>query len=211
MSGEKKQRKLSSAERLRLEEFGKLCDELAAQGYKRVDLTVSMFKANVLAVVALIVISAVVFPLFFLVHPDAEFVLSPVEIVMGVIVFLVLVVAHELVHGFTWSRFTPHGFADVDFGVMLDSLSPYCTCKMPLPRDHYIIGALMPLIVFGLVPMVIAFCAGWVPLLDIAILMTVAAAGDVMIVVKALGYHTNAREVLLYDHPTDAGCVIFER
>ena len=208
---QKKERKLSIAERLRLDEFNELWDELAAKGYRRVDLTVSMFKANTLAIVAFIVISAVVFPLFSLAHPGTEFILSPVEIVGGIIAFIVLVVVHELIHGLTWSRFTPHGFADVDFGVMLNSLSPYCTCKMPLPRDNYILGALMPLIVLGLVPLVIAFCTGWLLMLYIAVLMIVAAAGDVMIVVKALGYHTNAREVLLYDHPTEAGCVIFER
>jgi hypothetical protein len=118
---------------------------------------------------------------------------------------------HELIHGLTWSFFTPHGFKDIDFGIMRDSLTPYCTCKMPLPKGQYIVGALMPLIVFGIIPIVVAFCTGWIGFLYLGILMTVSAAGDVMIVVKALRHKSTADETLLYDHPTEAGSVIFER
>jgi hypothetical protein len=41
--------------------------------------------------------------------------------------------------------------------------------------------------------------------------MTDGAAGDIMIVAKILAHKTTSSDVLLYDHPTAGGSVIFER
>ena len=211
MARKKKERKLTEAEQRRLSEFNETCDNLAAQGYKQTNLVISLVAANVIAIAAFAVLGIACLLLFSKAYPDTDFSVPMHEFIIYLVVFVVLVVAHELVHGLTWSRFTPNGFADIDFGIMRDSLTPYCTCKMPLPKGQYILGALMPLIAFGLIPIVAAFCTGWIGLLYLGILMTVSAAGDVMIVVKALGHKSTASEVLLYDHPTEAGSVIFER
>ena len=51
------------------------------------------------------------------------------------------------------------------------------------------------------------------PFLYIGMIMVIAATGDVMIVIKVLRHkpEPGSTEVLLYDHPTEAGSVIFER
>ena len=41
--------------------------------------------------------------------------------------------------------------------------------------------------------------------------MTVAATGDVMIAVKVLRCKPESDDILLFDHPTEAGSVVFER
>ncbi|MDO5117534.1 MAG: DUF3267 domain-containing protein [Eggerthellaceae bacterium] len=207
----KKERKLTDAEIRRLETFNATCDELASQGYKRVGLEVGILFANIVAIVAVIVLFFALLPLFSMAHPEAEISLSLGGFFAVIVVFLVLIVVHELIHGLTWSFYAPRGFKDIEFGIMRDSFTPYCTCSAPLQRGAYITGALMPLIILGILPIVIAFVIGYVPLLYIGIFMTVSAAGDVLIVLKVLRYKTTASDVLLYDHPTEAGSVIFER
>ena len=48
-------------------------------------------------------------------------------------------------------------------------------------------------------------------LLLIGMVMILGAAGDILIVIELLRYRSNAAEKLIYDHPTQAGCVVFER
>ena len=43
------------------------------------------------------------------------------------------------------------------------------------------------------------------------IIMTVSAAGDIMIVWRLLTYRSQAETVVYIDHPTQAGGVIFEK
>ena len=211
MEDEKKERKLTEAEQRRLDHFNGVCEELDAQGYERINLTVSIFWANVIAIAGLFVMFAIAVPLFLFMHPETEFFLDFRELFIFLIALVVLIVVHELVHGLTWSFFAPNGFKDIEFGIMMDSLTPYCTCATPLAKGHYIIGALMPMIVLGIIPTIVAFAIGSMLLLYIGIIMIDAAAGDVMIVTKVLMHKTQSEDSLIYDHPTEAGSVIFEK
>ncbi len=47
--------------------------------------------------------------------------------------------------------------------------------------------------------------------LFMGIIMTVSAAGDIMIVWCLPTYRSQAETVVYMDHPTQAGCVIFEK
>ena len=131
--------------------------------------------------------------------------------VLFVITLVVLVVVHELIHGLTWSIFAQDHFKSIEFGFMKEYATPYCTCTVPLKKGAYIAGALMPLIILGIMPAVIAIFIGSFFLLAIGFVMIMAAGGDIMIVLKLLGYKSDAADVLIYDHPTQAGSVIFER
>ena len=206
-----KERILTEAEQRRLDAFNATCDDLVAQGYRRTDLGIGIAAANIVAIVVLIVLLVVLLPLFGVVQPDAYIEMSVGMFLILAVIFLVLIVAHELIHGLTWSFFAPRGFADIEFGIMRDSLTPYCTCRTPLRKGAYVLGALMPLIVLGLLPIAIALIGGFLPLLYLGICMTASAMGDVMIVAKVLGYKAASDDVLLFDHPTEAGSVIFER
>ena len=206
-----KQRKLSPAEEKRLQRFDAICHELEDQGFARHDLTVGIVRANVFAVVFAIPVFIIGFGAYFAVNNGGSFGFELSDLLIALGAMFGLTVIHELVHGLTWSRFSENGWGDIEFGFMKEYLTPYCTCKAPLPKTPYIIGALMPGILLGIVPAAIGVLAGSYLVLFIGLIMTVSAAGDVLIVFELLRYSSDAAEKLIFDHPTQAGCVIFER
>ena len=211
--GDKKNRKLSAREQRRFDVFEKTCDTLVGQGYKRTDLTISIVKANLLILLLAIPLVAIGVLLFAWKNPLKLLRPTPTESLIFIIVFFVLIVAHEFIHGLTWSVFAEHHFKDIDFGFMKEYLTPYCTCSTPLTKRHYIWGALMPCIVLGIIPTVLGILLGSALLFWTGIVMTLSAGGDMMIVWKVMRYkkQEGSEEILVYDHPTQAGSVIFEK
>jgi hypothetical protein len=210
---DEKNRKLSAKEQRRLEVFEKTCEALVGQGYKRNDLTISIVKANLFVMLLAIPVIAIGVLLFIWKNPIALLRPTSTGSLLFIILFLVLIVAHELIHGLTWSVFAEHHFKDIDFGFMKEYLTPYCTCATPLTKRHYIWGALMPCIVLGIIPAVLGILLGSGLLFWIGIFMTLSAGGDIMIVWKVMRYkkQEGSEEILIYDHPTQAGSVIFEK
>ena len=207
-------RKLSPTEQRRLQHFQSLSERLEAQGYQRKELTVGIVAANVFAVLLGIPVIIVGLILFFLRH--AEHLGSAISL-MGraslllVVVFFALIVVHEGIHGLTWSIFAENHLKDIEFGFMKEYLTPYCSCACPLTKGAYLLGALMPLVILGLIPTIIAIVIGHWWMLWIGFVMTISAGGDVIIAWKVIFHRSAAREVLYCDHPTQAGVVVFER
>ena len=69
----------------------------------------------------------------------------------------------------------------------------------------------MPLLVLGVIPMLVGVAIGNLNVLTIGILMADAAAGDILIIHRVMGYKSDTREQLYMDYPTEAGCVVFKR
>ena len=206
-----KARKLSDAEKRRLAAFNELSDRMEQEGYRKTELTISIVKANVFAIVLLIPVMVIGFGLFFLLNREFRMARSVSDMLLLAGGVLILTVAHELVHGLSWALFTGQHMKDIEFGFMKEYLTPYCACKVPLKKGQYIFGALMPLVLVGLVPLAAGILTGYFPLLLIGIVMTVSAAGDIMIVWNILRYRSAAAEVLYVDHPTQGGGIIFEK
>ncbi|QIH35635.1 DUF3267 domain-containing protein [Sphingobacterium sp. DR205] len=127
---------------------------------------------------------------------------------LGVLVVVIGVVVHELIHGITWSCYIKNGFRSIKFGVLMKMLTPYCHCKEPLRVKQYIIGALMPSIILGIIPIIYAWFSGNTNILLFAIFFTASAAGDFMIV--QLIWREDMRSLVL-DHPSEAGCFIYKK
>ena len=208
---EEASRKLTKAEQRRLEAFEKMSEEKIAAGYRRTDFTIGIVKANVFAIVLLIPVAIIGLVLFFWKNGFNLGGMDFSNYLLFMIAFLVLIVVHELIHGVSWAIFSEHHFKDIEFGFMWKYLTPYCTCSVPLSKGQYIFGALMPMFLLGIVPMIVGILTGWFLWLLIGIIMTDAAAGDIMIVWNILNYKTTAQEFVYVDHPTQAGGVIFER
>ena len=207
-----RQRELSAAEQARLERYERVSAELVAQGYQRSELTIGIVRANVLTLVLGLPFVVVGVLAFFLANHGRDVALGLADrsfLMIGLV--LVLVVVHELIHGLTWSIFSAHHWADIEFGFMKEYLTPYCTAASPLPRGGYILGALMPMITLGLVPTIYAIATADLGLLVVGIIMTLAGGGDLLIVIELLRHKSRAQDVLVYDHPTQAGAVVFER
>ena len=202
-------RVLSEEEQKRLARFEQTAQELTKQGYTRHDLTIGMGKASWIAILLLIPLFIAGYGLYYLVHHKIE--MTGFNGATFLIVFLLLTVVHELIHGISWSIFTPNDFKDIAFGIMMPYLSPYCTCMAPLTKPRHIFGTVMPLILLGIIPTVIGIAAGIPMALLMGLLMIDIATGDILIIRKILAYKTSAKDVVYMDHPTDAGGVIFER
>ena len=202
-------RVLSEEEQKRLARFEQTAQELTKQGYTRHDLTIGMGKASWIAIFLLIPLFIAGYGLYYLVHHKIE--MTGFNGAAFLIVFLLLTVVHELIHGISWSIFTPNHFKDIAFGIMMPYLSPYCTCMAPLTKPRHIFGTVMPLILLGIIPTVIGIAAGIPMALLMGLLMIDIATGDILIILKILAYKTSAKDVVYMDHPTDAGGVIFER
>ena len=208
-----KNRKLSAKEQRRLNVFEETCERLSQQGYKRNDLTISIVKANLFVFLLAIPVVAIGILLFVWKNPISLLTPNPRGSLLFIVLFIVLIVAHELIHGLTWSLYAEHHFKDIEFGFMKELLTPYCTCTTPLPKKHYILGALMPCIVLGIIPTAIGILLGSYLLFWIGIVMILSAGGDIMIVWKVMKFkkQDESKEILIYDHPTQAGSVIFEK
>ena len=145
-----KSRELTEAEKRRMEKFEAMSESMIAQGYRKVELTVSVVFANVFSVILFIPVFGLSLWIFFSRNPDTEFHAWSATGIILLISFVVLTVVHELIHGLSWSIFTRHHWQDIEFGFMKQYMTPYCTCGTPLGKGPYIAGALMPLIVRGL-------------------------------------------------------------
>ncbi len=203
-------RKLSSAEAKRQQHFVEYCNTLLSQGYKQKTITMSISEANKLAFVLGTPIIVMLAIPFFLVNQSDFFSTSFVEILLLFVLVLVLVVVHELIHGITWACFAKKHFKAISFGVMKQYFTPYCTCNEALARSQYLIGALAPTIVLGILPCIVAITIGSAPLFTLGAIMILAGGGDLAICRKLLGYKQDGKTIYL-DHPTECGFVAFTK
>jgi len=186
--------------------------------YHKDKLTIDLVKANVFAFI-MIIPTVLIFGIpFYLIwgfgfsQTDIRSItkiLSPVMIgLVFLSVFTLGVILHELIHGIAWSRYASAGFKSIRFGVLWKMLIPYCHCKEPLKVKEYIIGAVMPAIILGFLPGIIAIIIGNIGLLFFGIMFTIAAMGDLMIInlIK-----NEDMDDYVQDHPSEAGCFIFRK
>lgn len=126
--------------------------------------------------------------------------------ILFLVVVIVGVVVHELIHGITWAIFAKNGLRSIKFGILKEMLTPYCHCQEPLKLRPYLLGAMMPGLVVGVLPWLVSLLVGSVPLLIFGIFFTMAAMGDLMII--RLIYQEDKQSYVL-DHPSEAGCYVY--
>lgn len=210
---EKKERELTEAELRRKAEFEEVKQKLEQEGYREKDLTISVVRANVMAMVLCLPLVVAAVAVFFLCNSSGEFWNwgSVSDLLLLLAAFFVLIVAHEGIHGITWAVFAPNHWKSIEFGLMVKYLTPYCCCKEPMKKGTYILGALMPTIVLGVIPIIISWCSGSGWWLYLGCLMVIGGGGDMEIVRQLLSYHSDKQEKICLDHPYECGVVVFER
>ena len=204
-----RERVLTKAEQKRTDRFNEICTRMEAEGYERHDLIIDLKKANLIITLIGLPFAAASIFLFWKINgkiSDGRIPLIPTLLVM-----LVLTVVHELVHGATWSLYCENGWKDIDFGLIVRTMNPYCTCASPLPKSHYVVGALAPLFLVGIVPYIAGLFMANVFVFFQGIVMVLGAGGDIMLVNKLLKFRSEKEEEVVYDHPTEAGSVVFTR
>lgn len=191
------------------------------ENYQKVKLTVNLVWANVFGILIIIPIALIFgLPYYFIWGSfvtkqslkDIISNISPGHFGLAVLLlFLILIlgiILHELIHGLTWARYTSKGLKSMKFGVLWTMLTPYCHCKEPLIVKQYIIGAIAPAIVLGLIPAIISIIIGNLGLLIFGMFFTMAAGGDFLIINLL---RKEKMDNFVQDHPSEAGCFIYRK
>lgn len=190
------------------------------ENYKKETLTIDLVKAGIYGFFGMIPIVLIYAIPFYTIWKEKLTVLNfknylkessisnnPILYAVSIIIVMILgIIMHELIHGITWSKYTEKGFKSIKFGILWKMLTPYCHCKEPLKVQEYILGAIMPSIILGLIPAIYAILFGNILILVFGIFFTTAAIGDFMIINLLRKENMNS---LVLDHPTEAGCFIF--
>lgn len=182
-------------------------EKLLKDGYKENKCIISIVAANVVA--ALIGIGMIIILMYFYNGSWMELIFSyskKQQWSFFLIVFLFIFI-HELLHGIGWIFFCKNSFKSIRFGVMWNTLTPYCHCREPLNFKGYIIGLIMPFLVIGIGILVLAIWTKSIPLYLLSSFNIAGASGDLMIGIKLLKY----RNALILDHPTEGGFYAFEK
>ncbi|MCA6431340.1 MAG: DUF3267 domain-containing protein [Cytophagales bacterium] len=189
---------------------------LEIEKHDKEEVTISFLKANLLGIFCGLLPVFVLGSIYYLVWGYSEINrTNSIKIISGSWGYLILltiialgVVFHELIHGLTWARFATNGVKSVKYGISWKFLTPYCHCAEPLQLKHYMTGAMMPSIVLGFIPSIIAIFLGDFNVLAFGLFFTLAAGGDFM-VMNALRKERN--EILVQDHPTKIGYIVFRK
>jgi hypothetical protein len=122
------------------------------------------------------------------------------------VIFLAIVL-HEFLHGLGWLVFGRLPLNAVRFGIFWKVLTPYAHLKAPIDIRAYRIGGFLPGLVMGILPYLVGLFTGSNLWLWFGILMTTAAAGDLLVLwlIRKL-----PRGTMVQDHPSRVGCTVID-
>lgn len=127
------------------------------------------------------------------------------------ILFFVLlaIIPHELLHGLGWGIFCKGKFKSIKFGFMKFSETSYSYCKEPLKFKGYLFGAILPLMVLGIIVAIISIVIGnplfwWFGIINIFIF-----SGDLAMISNILKY--TGKDGVFLNHPTERGFLVFTK
>jgi len=182
------------------------------ENFKKEKLTINLVWANVFGIIILIPIALMYGLPYWWVWKDAisfssiNWLHLAEKSWIAVLCLIAGIVAHELIHGIVWAIYAKNGFQSIKFGVLWKVITPYCLCKEPLTVRRYIVGVIMPAIILGFLPAILAIKIGSLPLLFFAIFFTMASSGD-FLVIYAL--RNERKDTLVEDHSSEAGCYVY--
>lgn len=205
----KTERKLSKAELKRKEQFEAMAEKLAGEGYTQKMIGISNLEMTTKSLLVTIPIMILFVILYFLL--GHEWNLGVVKLLISLVIFFVLVVVHEGLHGITWALFAKSKLKSISFGIIMESFTPYCNCNEPLKKYQIILGSIMPTVILGVGVGVASLVFGSTMLLVIALFNLMGCGGDLLVILKLLSYKSDATDILFIDHPYEIGTAVFER
>ena len=173
------------------------------EGYATELRTIGMLKANVVALVVLGLFCLLGVAGMYAVWGGISFG-RPWSSMLFCIGIFAGVAVHELIHGFTWMWATRSGFSHLRFGLLRGGA--YCHIDVPMSKRKYVVGALMPLLLLGVVPFLLSFATHSLWLMLFGAIFIGCAMGDVLIV---WAIRKEPPDTLVYDHPSEPGCIVY--
>ena len=182
--------------------------------YKKEKVTINVYWANIF-VILLLIPTILIFgvPYYLIWKNEILFQVKDIfiryHVWSALITFLVLIfgiIAHELIHGIVWAKFTKNGFKSIKFGIMWKMITPYCHCKEPLKIQQCMLGAIMPAIILGFIPAILSIVVGNIALLAFGIIFIVSAGGDFCVIYTL---RNEKKDTLIEDHPSEVGYYVY--
>ena len=191
----------------RIAAFESVRQKMSEEGYREQIHTISIVKANLMAIVTTIPIILLFSFLYLKIWDTASIAFDFPTYLLFLAAIIASCPIHELIHGITWSLFCKNGWKSIHLGMEWKMLTPYCHCEEPLPFAGYFLGGLMPLFLLGVGVYILAFILGNSFLLVFGFISILGAGGDLTIALKLIKYHDGQ----IYDHPTECGFVVFSK
>ena len=207
----RKEKDLTKEEKKRLDKFDKVCEELESKGYERHDFLISVEKANTTGYLIPLPFVVIYILLYFLLGNKFVFDDIADHLLLFFLLALVSLFIHEGLHGITHAIFARNHFKDIDFGVIIKKLTPYCTCCSYEKKYQYILAAGMPFIILGVVFGTITLFLNSTLLFFLTTVNFMGTSGDLLVIILVLRNKSKKKDVLYYDHPTDVGVVMFDK
>ena len=190
------------------ENFEKMKTQLHEQGYHEKDVTITTGKAMISGVFYALPFVLVFGLLYRFLLVDRAYLLEVSGFsfyILFIAMIAILTVIHELLHGAGWAVASGKGWNVVRFDI--NAMMPVCACKVALEKKSYLCGVLAPFIVLGSASVCFIFIyPGTVSFLAM-IVNFISAGADLMIACNVL----KERDVLIADHPEEAGYIAFYR
>ena len=170
--------------------------------YEIEDRSVALTELPLWVWIGMVIFIVIPAGIFALLQPgDAGFDLTGWSLVYVVVLMLV----HEGTHAIAWKWASKLPWGTFRFGAEWRALALYCHSKEPMAVIPYRIGAIMPLIITGIVPWVISLMNGNFDLAIASSLLISGAFGDIFIL---WSIRDLPNFVLLQDHDSKAGCIV---
>ena len=173
------------------------------EGYATELRTIGMLKANIVAMLVLVLLGLLGWAAMYAIWGSFSMG-NPWNGMLFIVGFWVGVAVHELIHGFTWMWATRSSFSHLRFGLLRGGV--YCHIDVPMSKRKYVVGALMPLLLLGVVPFLLSFATHSLWLMLFGAIFIGCAMGDVLIV---WAIRKEPPDTLVYDHPSEPGCIVY--
>lgn len=90
-------------------------------------------------------------------------------------------------------------------------MAPYCTCSEPIKRWQYVITAIAPTVVLGLLPAGLVLAVGEPTVFHMGLLLILGGGGDLLCICRMFVHPQKGKECLFLDHPYEIGMIVFEK
>ncbi len=121
------------------------------------------------------------------------------------VLFIGGVLVHEMIHGITWMIAGKIPSKEIKYGIAWKTLTPFAHSKIPMTKNAYQIGAVMPALLLGILPFLLGIISGNIGMAYFGTLFTIMASGDALVLWMIRDVEDNQ---LIEDHPSRAGCYV---
>lgn len=199
-----KKDKVAEKQKKYIYHYEKFCADLKAQNRKKIEVLYSETKASVFGLCCGAPFVAAILFSYFLLNTNNG---KQHNIFYGIIIliacFSLSIIVHEVLHGVGWCIAGKVRWSHIH--ITFEGDMPLCHCDVPLKGRQYLAGALLPVILLGFIPAIIAFAIPNIFLMIFSVLSVVSAGGDLLLSLRVIRHWDD----MIIDHPTEAGFVAF--